>query len=105
MSTPPPPSGQTGIEVTATFNFLLWILNFLKPVVTIDGQPTTGKWKQPMFFPTAPGDHQLQVDFKYFFLKHAGKAVTTASVAPGQVTRLSYKAPWIIYLHGKIKPV
>ena len=107
MSTPapPPPAGNTGIEVTAKFFPLFWILYFLHPTFTIDGQAVEGQWKTPTFFPTAPGQHQVQVHFKYFFLKTCGKGITTASVAPGQVARFEYKAPWIIYLKGKIKPI
>ena len=31
------------------------------------------------------------------------EAVTTVEVRPGEVTRLTYKAPWIVFLPGKLK--
>lgn len=108
MSTPPPPSstaGATGIEITAKFFPLAFILNFFKPIFTIDGVASKQKWRTPTFVPTAAGQHQVQVHFPYGFIKAAGKSTTTVTVAEGQVCKLVYKAPWIIFLPGKLKPV
>ena len=105
MSTPPPPAGTTGIEVTAKFFVLAFILNLFKPIVTIDGNATKSTWRNPNFFATAPGQHQVQVHFPYLFFREAGKAVTTVSIAPGQVVKLAYKAPWAVFLPGKLTPV
>ena len=102
MSTPPPPAGQTGIEITAKFFVLAFILNFFKPVFTVDGQPMKGAWRTPTFIPTAPGQHQVQVHFPYMLIKQAGKAVAPVTVQPGQVVRVAYKAPWLIFLAGKL---
>jgi len=104
MSTPapPPPASNTGIEITAKFFVLAFILNFFKPVFTIDGQAVKGKWKAPTFFPTAPGTHQVQVHFPYLIIKEAGKGVQSVAVQPGQVVRVGYKAPWLIFLPGKL---
>jgi hypothetical protein len=103
MSTPPPQSaGNTGIEITATFFFLAFVLNFFKPVFTIDGNAVKSKWKTPTLFPVEPGQHSVQVHFPYLLLRTAGKAVTSASVKPGQVVKVTYKAPWILFLPGKI---
>ncbi len=103
MSTPQPPAGgTTGIEITAKFIFLAFFLNFFKPVFTIDGQAVQSKWKTPTFFPTTPGQHQVQVHFPYLVMKTAGKAVTSVNVQPGQVVRVAYKAPWLVFLAGKI---
>ena len=33
---------------------------------------------------------------------NAGKATTTVTVQPGQTVRVAYKAPWLIFLPGKI---
>lgn len=107
MSTPQPAgtsAGTTGIEITAKFFPLAFILNFFKPVFTIDGVASKQKWRTPTFVPTAAGQHQVQVHFPYGFIKTAGKGTTTVTVAEGQVAKLVYKAPWIIFLPGKIKP-
>ena len=105
MSTPQPPqpAGNTGIEITASFFVLAFILHLFKPVFTIDGQAVKSKWKTPTFFPTAPGQHQVQVHFPYLVMKAAGKAVTSVNVQPGQVVRVAYRAvPWLVILPGKI---
>src|SRR4051812_17385501 len=102
MSTPPPPAGTTGIEVTAKFFVLAFILNLFKPIVTIDGNAVKSTWRKPNFFAAAPGQHTVQVHFPYGFIKTAGKATTTVTVQPGQTVRVAYKAPWLIFLPGKI---
>lgn len=108
MSTPAPPppppaaSANTGVEITATFFFLAFILNFFKPIFTVDGQASKQQWRTPTFLPTAPGQHSVQVHFPYLMIRTAGKAVTNVNVAPGQVVRLAYKAPWLIFLPGKL---
>jgi hypothetical protein len=99
MSTTP---GTTGIEITAKHSVLAWILIFFKPTFVVDGNASQQAWKTPTFVPTAPGQHQVQVHFAYLFLKTAGKAVTTVNVNPGEVVKVSYKAPWIVFLGGKI---
>lgn len=98
-----PPAGTTGIEITAKFFVLALILYLFKPTFVIDGNAVQGKWRTPTFFPTAPGQHQVQVHFKYIIMKTAGKGVTTVNVQPGQVVKVGYKAPWIVFLAGKMK--
>ncbi len=106
MSIPtPPPAGNTGIEITATFIFLAFVLNFFKPVFTVDGQAMKGAWRTPTLIPTTPGEHHVQVHFPYLILKEAGKGVTSVTVQPGQVVRLGYRAPWLVFLAGKLKPI
>jgi hypothetical protein len=100
MSTNP---GTTGIEITAKHSVLAWILIFFKPTFVVDGNASKQAWKSPTFVPAAPGQHQVQVHFSYLFLKTAGKAVITVTVNPGEVVKVGYKAPWIVFLPGKIK--
>jgi hypothetical protein len=97
------PAGQTGIEINAKFFVLAFILYLFKPTFVIDGNATAGAWRTPTFFPVAPGQHQVQVHFKYVILKTAGKAVTTVTVQPGQVAKVEYKAPWVVFFAGKLK--
>jgi hypothetical protein len=105
MSTPAQPPGSTGIEITAKFFVLAFILNFFKPIFTIDGVASKQNWRTPTFMPTTPGQHQVQVHFPYLLMKTCGKANTTVTVADGQVVKLGYKAPWLLFLAGKLKPV
>lgn len=97
----------TGIEITATHSLLNLILLFRKPTVTIDGNATKQSWRKPTFIATTPGEHQVQVHYRYWLIfKTAGKATIAANVQQGAVTKLRYKAPfWFLFLNGKIKAV
>ena len=92
---------QTGILVTTKFLFFAFILYFFPPTVEIDGNAEKVKWGQ-QFFPTAPGQHTVRVFFKYLFIKEAGPASTTVTVQEGQTAQVTYKAPWLVFLQGKI---
>ncbi|MDQ3876737.1 MAG: hypothetical protein M3290_00065 [Actinomycetota bacterium] len=92
----------TGITVKAGFFFLSFILFFFPPTIVIDGNAQKGKWGQ-QFFPTTPGDHSVSVFFRYMFLKEAGSASTNATVPEGQTVRVTYRAPWLVFMNGKIK--
>jgi hypothetical protein len=99
----PPSATYTGVEITASFFFLAFILHLFKPVFTVDGYAATQRWKVPTFIPLAPGQHQVQVHFPYLILPTAGKAVMTVTLQPGQVLRLGYRAPWLVFMPGKLK--
>jgi hypothetical protein len=103
MKSLPNPEGQTGIRVTASFMPLMWILYIIKPHIGVNGSDVVGAWKQPMFFPTGPGQHNVMAYFPYFFPKQAGKGTIAVNVAPGQVVDVTYRAPWLVFLPGKMK--
>lgn len=92
----------TGITVKTGFFFLAFLLFFFPPTVVIDGNAQKSKWGE-QFFPTTPGEHTVKVFFKYMFLKEAGPASTTVQVPDGQSVRVSYRAPWIVFMNGRIK--
>ena len=93
---------QSGIRVTAKFFPLMWILFFVKPHIQIDGADMQGAWKTPHYFPVAPGQHTVSAYFPYFIPKQAGKGTVTVNVAPGQTVDVGYKAPWIVFLKGRM---
>jgi hypothetical protein len=92
----------TGISVKTTFFFLSFILFFFSPTVVVDGNAQKVKWGE-QFFPTGPGEHSVTIFFKYLFIKEAGRASTNVSVPQGQTVRITYRAPWIVFMPGKIK--
>ncbi|MCW2968627.1 MAG: hypothetical protein JWM71_2399 [Solirubrobacteraceae bacterium] len=51
----------------------------------------------------SPGSHRIEVWFPYFFVFNVGKASTEVSVQEGQTVQVTYKAPWLVFLPGKIK--
>ena len=103
---PPPPgpaAGSTGIEVTAKFVFLQWLLYFFKPTILIDGTPNRVSWGTHVF-EVQPGRHHVEIFFRYFFT-NAGKASIDVDVPSGEIRRVSYRAPWLVFLPGKIREV
>ncbi len=95
-------ASQTGIRVTAKFFPLMWILYFIKPHMGVDGSDVPAAWKTATFFPVAAGQHTVTAYFPYFFPKKAGLGELAVEVAPGQVVDVTYKAPWIVFLKGKM---
>ncbi|MEA2476347.1 MAG: hypothetical protein QOF16_1629 [Actinomycetota bacterium] len=94
----------TGISVKASFFILSFILFFFPPTIVVDGNAQKAKWGE-QFIPTGPGEHSVSVFFKYLFIKEAGKASASVSVPEGQTARITYRAPWIVFMPGKIKTV
>ena len=94
-------SNGTGVMVTTRFFFLAFLLYFFPPTVVIDGTSHKVKWGSH-FFPTPPGEHSIKIFFKYLFMKECGPATTTVAVQEGQASHVTYKAPWLVFLKGKI---
>jgi len=103
-STPNPPaaSDQAVIEVTTSFFVLAFVLYFCKAYVCIDGQAAQQKWGA-VSIPVAPGRHQVEAWTNYFIAPQMGRSAVTVDAAPGTVTRVRWKAPWLIFLKGPIK--
>ena len=100
---PPPPSG-TGVEVTAKFFFLAWILYFITPTIEVDGPPYRRKWGTHSF-DLAPGHHRVEVSFPYLFGKRMGANSIELDLAPGQIRRIRYRAPFLVFMKGRIQEV
>ncbi len=100
MSTTPPAS--SGIQITATFFALAFLLLLFPPTFVVDGQATRGKWRDPVTFPVSPGTHQVRVYFRYFGIMDAGVGQAQVDVTEGSVRRVDYKAPWLVFLAGKV---
>ena len=91
----------TGLDITTKFFFLAFLLFFFKPTVVIDNQPNVGPWGTYRY-PVAPGHHTVRIFFKYLFLREACAAETSVDVPEGAVVPITYKAPWLILLPGRI---
>ncbi len=98
MTAPSP--DQTGIAVKSRVFPLAFLLLLFKTTVTVDGMSYVMPWGEH-FFPVAPGAHDVRVSFKYIF-GDMGENGATVQVAPGQVTRVHYRSPFIVFLKGKI---
>ncbi len=93
---------QTGIEITAKFFPLAFLLFFFPPTFVVYGQATRAKWREPLVFPVTPGPHTIRVFFTYLFLREAGRAEAQVDVPEGTTRRVGYKAPWLVFLRGKV---
>jgi hypothetical protein len=94
--------GSTGIRITAKFMPLAFILHLFKPRMGVDGSDFPAAWNTPVFVPTPPGQHMVVTYFPYVFIKQAGKGAVGVTVNPGQIVDVLYKAPWVVFMAGKM---
>lgn len=96
-------SSSTGIEVKPSFFILFFVYYLFPPIVTIDGVETKVKWNDTTFIPAAPGAHQVDIMFKFYWFLPAGKASTNVTVPASGTVTVNYKPPfWAWFLKGKI---
>jgi hypothetical protein len=93
----------TGIELQTKYFILSFLIVVFPLVVTIDGQEQKGKWGTS-FYPVAAGNHDVSVAWKMYWLVPVNKGATGVTVAEGQVARLLYKVPLLVFLKGKLEP-
>ena len=96
-----PAAAQTGISVKAAIFPLAFLLLLFKTNVTIDGVNSELAWGEH-FFPVAPGRHDVRVSFKYLFWPRMGENGMPVDVVAGQVVRVSYRSPFLVFMKGKI---
>ena len=96
-------AAETGaaIEITATFFPLAFLLLLFPPTFAVDGRAWKGTWRQPMMIPVNPGRHDVRVFFRYFGIMDAGIGDTQVEITSG-VRHVTYKAPWLIFLRGRM---
>jgi hypothetical protein len=90
------------IRLTTKFFPLAFLLLLFPARAVVDGQEQKVGWKTTDL-PVSPGTHRLRVFFPYLFLRQAGAAEIEVAVAEGQTVNVSYRAPWLVFLAGKIK--
>jgi hypothetical protein len=92
------------IRLVTKFFPLAFILYLFPARVDVDGgEPQKVGWGTNDL-QVQPGTHHLKIYFPYLFIMpHAGKAETDVTVAEGQTVTVTYRAPWLVFLSGKIK--
>jgi hypothetical protein len=92
------------IRLIPKFFPLAFILYLFPPRVEVDGGPPQKiKWGENQLQVT-PGTHHLVVYFPYMIImRRAGEAAVDVTVQEGQTVTVTYKAPWLVFLAGKIK--
>ena len=93
----------TGIELQTKYFILSFLIVLVPLALTIDGEKVPGKWGKN-FYPVAPGNHQVSVAWKMYWVLPVNKGSMQVSLAPGQVASLLYKVPLLVFLPGKLLP-
>jgi len=95
---------KTGVEIKTGFFFLAWFLNFVKPVVEINGEKNTQKWGKS-FFELRPGDYIIKVYFPYMGKAECGANQIMVRVIEGQTKKVHYKMPPWMLAKGSLKEI
>ena len=101
MNDPYQQGGGAAIALTTKFIPLAWIFSFIKPNVSVDGQPVAAAWGRTVI-PVSPGHHRLDVHVPYFLPPRVGPAETVFTVQPGQTVELEYRAPAWAFSRGSL---
>jgi len=96
------PPSNSGIQITAKFFPLAFLLFLFPPTFVVDGRAMRGTWRQPTMIPVPPGSHEVRVFFRYLGIMDAGVGEGRVEVPSGSIRRITYKAPWIIFLRGRM---
>lgn len=100
--TNPPADRRTGLTISGHHSPMNWILVFTKLTVEIDGEPVIGSWRKH-FIPTDPGDHHIDVYFKYIGQPRCAEASVDIRVGKGKTVALAYRAPNLLTAPGRLE--
>jgi hypothetical protein len=99
MATAP---ASTGIEVTAKFFWLFFVLLLWPPLIEVDGQETKGQWNSPIQVAATPGKHRVKIQYKYYWFLPGSPAEVDVEVPASGMSHVSYEARWLFLLAGKV---
>jgi hypothetical protein len=91
------------IQLTTKFFFLAFLLYLFPARAQVDGEPPVKVGWGTRDLPVPAGTHRLEVYFPYLFLAKAGRNEIQVDVAEGQTVRVTYNAPWLVFLKGKLR--
>jgi Protein of unknown function (DUF2510) len=89
------------ISLQTRFWAMAFLLLFSRTRVELDGQRHVLPWGE-LRVPVVAGWHQLRVSFRYLWLE-CGTAVKDFEVRGGHIVELTYRAPWLVFLPGKLR--
>ncbi|MHB1711027.1 MAG: hypothetical protein ACYCV7_06445 [Acidimicrobiales bacterium] len=93
---------RTAVTISGHHSTINWILVFTKLTVEIDGRPHVGSWRKHSI-PIEPGDHHVDVYFKYIGQPRCGEASVDIHVPAGTTTGLAYRASNVLTLPGRLE--
>lgn len=88
------------VQVVTKHSPLAFILYATKITLTVDGQSSKVPWGEQTVT-LEPGRHQIDISFRYIG-SDRGKASVAVDVTDGSQSRVTYKAPWLVTMAGKI---
>jgi hypothetical protein len=93
---------ETGIEVSAGFFPLSWVLLFCRPHIVINRRKYVRSWGRH-FFPVRPGKYRVEISFPYLFSSKFGLRSVKARVYPGERTRVEYYVWGFMFIPPSIR--
>lgn len=94
--------GSAAIDVDLGFFVLAWVFFLCTPRIELDGQPAiTARWGVNRLA-VAPGRHQVTCFVPYLFFSRCGASSIVIDVPPGGAAPVRWRAPWIVFLAGRI---
>jgi len=98
MDAPPP----AVILVETKYMWLQWVFVFCTPRISIDGWTAERRPWGRHVFTVAPGPHSVEVWVPYMFFSRMGANSVSFQIAPGDVAEVSWRAPWLTLLPGRM---
>jgi len=94
---------QGTIVIRPKYFVLAFLLALFKPKGSINGGELPLAWRQPNAFPVPPGQYQVSVWCPYLFFPRMGEATVYVDVQPGAAVEVTWDAPWVVFLPGRIR--
>ncbi len=91
----------SGIQLNAKQSFWYFLYQIMPLKVEVDGEPVQARWGQ-QFYSLAPGQHQISVSWKMYWLIPVNRGMLDVMVNPGQVVQARYKVRWLWIMKGKL---
>lgn len=108
QAAPQPPAGdpQLGaIELKTSYFALAFLLALFPAKSVIDGGAELAHGWGTRVYPIPAGQHSVRVWCPYLGFIKMGDHTQVVDVAPGQVTALQWKAPWLAFIKGTWIPL
>ncbi len=96
------PPVYTGFEVKVEHSPLAFLYALCPVYVVINGTKMTAKWGA-QFYPAVPGRYNIQCFCSYMFTPQTGLNGMEGDLYPGQVVRVTWTAPLVVFMKGKMR--
>ena len=92
---------RSAIDITTKILPLQYLLLFFKTNVSVDGIESVVPWGHS-HYDVVPGEHQVEISFKYFFSRKMGGNKISVKVEEGKTVSLRYRPPFFVTMAGSI---